>query len=79
MNDEAGAVIGKLARGSLFSRLLIAKKEPLRLIAVPRDHVAGDRTRGDALLAGRFELGAEAIDLTDFDFAAVGAGSGMAA
>lgn len=79
MNDEAGAVIGKLARGSLFSRLLIAKKEPLRLIAVPRDHVAGDRTRGDALLAGRFELGAETIDLTDFDFAAVGAGSGMAA
>ena len=79
MNDEAGAVIGKLARGSLFSRLFIAKKEPLRLIAVPRDHVAGDRARGDALLAGRFELGAEAIDLTDFDFAAIGAGSTIAA
>ena len=79
MNDEAGAVIGKLARGSLFSRLFIAKKEPLRLIAVPRDHVAGDRARGDALLAGRFELGDEAIDLTDFDFAAVGTDSAVAA
>ena len=79
MNEEAGAVIGKLAKGSLFSRLFIAKREPLRLIAVPRDHVAGDRARGDALLAGRFELGAEAIDLTDFDFAAVGADSSVAA
>ncbi len=79
MNDEAGEVIGKLARGSLFSRLFITKKEPLRLIAVPRDHVAGDRARGDALLAGRFELGAETIDLTDFDFAAVGAENAIAA
>ena len=79
MNEEAGAVIGKLAKGSLFSRLFIAKREPLRLIAVPRDHVVGDRARGDALLAGRFELGAEAIDLTDFDFAAVGADSSVAA
>ncbi|MEO5640462.1 MAG: heparinase II/III family protein [Sphingomicrobium sp.] len=75
MNEEAGAVIGKLAKGSLFSRLFTAKKEPLRLIAVPRDHVAGDRARGDALLAGRFTLGAETIDLADFDFAALGVGS----
>ena len=67
MSDDAGEVIGKLARGSLVSRLFTSKKEPLRLSAVPRDHVAGDRARGDALLAGRFEVGAETIDLTDFD------------
>ena len=52
MADDAGEVIGKLARGSLVSRLFTSKKEPLRLTAVPRDHVAGDRARGDALLAG---------------------------
>ena len=78
MSDDAGEVIGKLARGSLVSRLFTSKKEPLRLTAVPRDHVAGDRARGDALLAGRFEVGAETIDLTDFDFAAVGADSAVA-
>ncbi|MEG3154325.1 heparinase II/III family protein [Sphingomonas sp. RB1R13] len=78
MADDAGEVIGKLARGSLVSRLFTSKKEPLRLTAVPRDHVAGDRARGDALLAGRFEVGAETIDLTDFDFAAVGADSAVA-
>ena len=78
MNAAAGDVIGKLARGSLFSRLVSAKKEPLRLAAVPRDHVAGNRARGDALLAGRFALGAESVDLADLDFAALGADSAVA-
>ena len=79
MSDEAGDVIGKLAKGSLLSRLFTSKKEPLRLVAVPRDHVAGDRVRGDALLAGRFTHGTETIDLADFDFAAVGAEASLAA
>lgn len=78
MNAVEGEVIGKLARGSLISRLVSAKKEPLRLVAVPRDHVAGDRARGDALLAGHFTLGAETIALSDLDFASVGADSSVA-
>jgi uncharacterized heparinase superfamily protein len=64
--------IGKLARGSLLSRLVGSRKSPLRLTAVPRDHVAGNRARGDALLAGRFELGGESISLADLDFASLG-------
>ena len=79
MNAMAVDVIGKLAKGSLFSRLMSTKKEPLRLVAVPRDHVAGDRVRGDALLAGRFTLGTETLNLADFDFAALGADSSIAA
>ena len=47
-------IVGKLARGSIWSRLTGSSKKPLRLTAVPRDHVLGDRARGDALLAGRF-------------------------
>ena len=78
MNLASGDVIGKLAKGSLLSRLMLTKKEPLRLAAVPRDHVAGDRARGDAVLAGRFTLGAETIGLTDFDFASLGADSRIA-
>ena len=65
-------IVGKLARGSLLSRLVGSRKAPLRLTAVPRDHVAGSRARGDALLAGRFELGGEALPLADLDFAALG-------
>jgi uncharacterized heparinase superfamily protein len=65
-------IVGKLARGSLLSRLVGSRKGPLRLIAVPRDHVAGSRARGDALLAGRFQLGGETLPLADLDFAAIG-------
>ena len=66
-------IVRKLARGSLLSRLKGAGKQPLKLAAVPRDHVAGDRQRGDALLAGRFTAGAQALPLAELDFAAVGA------
>jgi uncharacterized heparinase superfamily protein len=65
-------IVGKLARGSLLSRLVGSRKHPLRLSAVPRDHVVGSRAAGDALLAGRYQLGNEAVPLADLDFAALG-------
>ncbi|HEX4800656.1 MAG TPA: heparinase II/III family protein, partial [Sphingomicrobium sp.] len=66
------AVVSKLARGSFFSRLKHSR-QPLKLVAVPRDHVQGDRQRGDGLLAGRLTVGSETLSLKDLDFAAVGA------
>ncbi len=68
-------IVKKLARGSLLSRLK-ASRQPLKLAAVPRDHVPGDRNRGEALLAGRFSLGNESLPLVDLDFEEV-AGSGV--
>ena len=64
--DPAGAAaeVRKLARGSFLSRLKYAR-QPLKLVAVPRDHVKGDRQRGDALLAGRLALGPRGISLND--------------
>lgn len=59
-------VVRKLARGSLLSRLKNAR-QPLKLVAVPRDHVQGDRKHGDTLLAGRLVLGSHAADLTADD------------
>ncbi len=50
-----------------------AGPQPLRLTAVPRDHVVGDRGRGDAMLAGRFIVGDEMVALSDLDFAELGA------
>jgi uncharacterized heparinase superfamily protein len=67
-------IVKKLARGSLLSRLK-ASRQPLKLSAVPRDHVPGDRNRGEALLAGRFSVGIESLSLVDLDFEEVG-GSG---
>ena len=70
-------VVRKLARGSLLSRLK-ASRQPLKLVAVPRDHVAGDRPRGAALLSGKFAVGSESVSLADLDFHAVGTGSPLA-
>ncbi len=72
------AVVRKLARRPLFSRLFASGRQPLKLVAVPRDHVQGDRQRGEALLAGRFLLGNEAVSLTDLDFANLGTGGPVA-
>jgi uncharacterized heparinase superfamily protein len=81
MNAEGSAaeqaVVRKLARGSLLSRLK-RSKQPLKLAAVPRDHVQGDRQRGDALLTGRFTVGADTLSLAELDFAGVGASGALA-
>jgi uncharacterized heparinase superfamily protein len=71
------AVVSKLARGSFLSRLRHSKP-PLKLVAVPRDHVHGERSRGDALLAGRFTVGSETLPLKDLDFGKVGATGAIA-
>jgi uncharacterized heparinase superfamily protein len=80
MSSEAAqnAVVRKLAKGSLLSRLTGSRRQPLRLVAVPRDHVQGDRSKGDALLAGRFVCGTEQLPLADLDFGAVGADGPLA-
>ena len=70
------AVVGKLARGSFLSRLT-QSRQPLKLVAVPRDHVQGERARGDALLAGRFTVGSETLSLKDLDFGRVGASGAL--
>ncbi|MEA3078703.1 MAG: hypothetical protein QOF05_111 [Sphingomonadales bacterium] len=76
-SDAERAVVSKLARGSLLSRLR-PSKQPLKIVAVPRDHVRGERPRGDALLAGRFTVGSETLPLKDLDFVEVGASSPLA-
>ena len=71
-------IVRKLARGSLLSRLTKAGRQPLKLAAVPRDHVQGDRARGDALLAGRLMVGTETLPLANLDFRAVGSRGAVA-
>ncbi|HEY7960111.1 MAG TPA: heparinase II/III family protein [Sphingomicrobium sp.] len=75
MTDDSSAaeraVVSRLARGSLLARLK-RSKQALKLVAVPRDHVHGERSRGDALMAGRFTFGAETLSLKDLDFGTVG-------
>ncbi|MBA2771953.1 MAG: heparinase, partial [Sphingomonas sp.] len=72
------AVVRKLAKGPLMARLFGSGRQPLKLVAVPRDHVQGDRRRGEALLAGRFVLGSESVALADLEFAALGTSGAVA-
>lgn len=72
------AVVRKLAKRPLLSRLFASGRQPLKLVAVPRDHVQGDRQRGEAIIAGRFTLGTESIPLAELDFAGLGVDSAAA-
>jgi uncharacterized heparinase superfamily protein len=72
MSDER---LGKLAKGSFFSRLFGSGRQQLRLVAVPRDHVLGNRDRGDALLRGQLTLGNDTLSLAEVDFVEVGTDS----
>ena len=72
------AIVRKLARRSLLSRLTSEGRQPLKLVAVPRDHVQGDRRRGETLLAGRLTVGSDVLRLADLDFAAVGTSGAVA-
>jgi uncharacterized heparinase superfamily protein len=72
MTADSAAVVRKLAKRPLLSRLFPSGRQPLKLVAVPRDHVQGDRHRGDAILAGRFLLGGESVPINDLDFASLG-------
>jgi uncharacterized heparinase superfamily protein len=53
-------------------------KQPLKLAAVPRDHVPGDRQRGEALVAGRLAFGNEVVALGDLDFDRIGTHGALA-
>jgi len=72
MSDDR---LGRLAKGSIMSRLFGQGRQPLRLVAVPRDHVAGERTRGDALLGGRLAYGNDVVSFSNIEFGEIGAGS----
>ena len=81
MTDAAAAeraIVRRLAREPLLARLFGGGKQPLKLVAVPRDHVQGDRQAGEALLAGRFGFGSESLSLAELDFAALGASGPLA-
>jgi len=72
MSADSAAVVRKLAKRPLLSRLFPSGRQPLKLVAVPRDHVQGDRQRGEAILAGRYLLGGEMISINELDFASLG-------
>src|SRR5689334_10950889 len=49
--------------------LRLRGKVPLKLIAVPKDPIAGDKAAGEAMLAGMIRHGGTELPVQHFDFA----------
>ena len=52
--------------------LRLRGKVPLKLIAVPKDPIAGDKAAGEALLEGLIRHGGTEVPVAQFDFATLG-------
>ena len=62
----------RLAWRTPLHKLRLRGRVPLRLLAVPKDPVAGDKAAGEALLQGVFLHGGTQVPAEDLDFATVG-------
>ena len=62
----------RLAWRTPLHRLRLRGRVPLRLLAVPKDPIAGDKTAGETLLHGTFRHAGTEVPVEGFDFATVG-------
>ncbi|WP_129792073.1 heparinase II/III family protein [Sphingosinicella sp. CPCC 101087] len=62
----------RLAWRTPLHKLRLRGRVPLRLLAVPKDPVAGDRAAGEALLDGRFLHNGTEISIERLDFSTLG-------
>jgi uncharacterized heparinase superfamily protein len=62
----------RMAWRTPLHRLRLRGRMPLRLLAVPKDPVAGDKAAGEALLAGSLRHGGTELDAATLDVAALG-------
>jgi len=62
----------RLAWRTPLHALRLRGRVPLKLIAVPKDPIAGDKAAGEALLAGTFAHNGTEVAIDGFDFATLG-------
>lgn len=62
----------RLAWRTPLHKLRLRGRVPLRLLAVPKDPVGGDRAAGEALLAGRLLHGGTEVPIAGIDLATLG-------
>ena len=68
----------RLAWRTPLHKLRLRGRVPLRLLAVPKDPIAGDRAAGEALLQGRLVHGGTELAVEGLDFGTVGLPADMA-
>jgi uncharacterized heparinase superfamily protein len=69
LSERLSYAIHRLAWRTPFHSLRLRGRFPLRLLAVPKDPIAGDKGVGEALLRGMFVHGRETCLVKELDFA----------
>jgi uncharacterized heparinase superfamily protein len=74
LSERLAYRLHRLAWRTPFHSLRLRGRFPLKLLAVPKDPVAGDKAAGEAILAGRIVRGGSHVDIAKLDFMAPGLG-----
>jgi uncharacterized heparinase superfamily protein len=69
LGEQLSSLLHRLSWRTPFHALRLRGRSPLKLLAVPKDPVAGDKTAGEAILRGRFLRRGETIEIETLDFA----------
>lgn len=75
LGEQLSSLLHRLSWRTPFHALRLRGRHPLKLLAVPKDPVAGDKAAGEAILRGRFvrrgeSAALEAVDFNDADLPA---------
>jgi len=69
LGEHLSSVLHRLSWRTPFHALRLRGRYPLKLLAVPKDPVAGDKAAGEAILHGSFVRRGKAFPVESFDFA----------
>ncbi|MDP9414053.1 MAG: heparinase II/III family protein [Pseudomonadota bacterium] len=69
LSERLFHLLHRLSWRTPFHSLRLRARFPLKLLAVPKDPVAGDKAAGEALLGGLFLHGGASVAVEDVDFA----------
>jgi len=68
LGEQLSSMLHRLSWRTPFHALRLRGRHPLKLLAVPKDPVAGDKSAGEALLRGRFVRRGETVAAETLDF-----------
>ncbi|HEX8261279.1 MAG TPA: heparinase II/III family protein, partial [Allosphingosinicella sp.] len=68
LGEHLSSILHRLSWRTPFHALRLRGRHPLKLLAVPKDPVAGDKAAGEAILHGKFVRRGEAFAIESLDF-----------
>jgi hypothetical protein len=69
LSERLSHLLHRLSWRTPLHSLRLRGRFPLKLLAVPKDPIAGDKAAGEAMLAGTIAFGRESVPVASLDFA----------